>query len=138
MSFDRITRHFYPGVLCAVIILILTGLPGSCFPRVNPQFNLDKVAHVLMYLGFAVSCLWGYREEFCERGKRYQKNIIHIVIFISIVYGALTEVMQEFIVPMRCGSVYDWIADVVGTFIGVVGFYFFYGKRNKKEENVVL
>ena len=127
---DRFTRNSYPGVLCAVVILLLTGLPGSCFPKVNPKIGLDKVGHLLMYLGFAFIAIWGYRKQYLEKGKAYQRKALWLTLAISIVFGALTEVMQETLIPSRIGSVYDWIADVVGSIIGVILFYFFYRNGN--------
>ena len=112
------------------MILVLTGLPGSCFPKVKPALGLDKVAHLLMYAGFAYVSLWGYRKPYQENGKSYQSKALWIVLAISIVFGALTEVMQEHFVPGRIGSVYDWIADVLGGAVGVAAFSFFHRKRN--------
>ena len=122
---DRFTRNSFPGVLCALVILVLTGLPGSCFPKVKPTIGLDKVAHLLMYLGFAFITLWGYRKPFQENGKSYRRKALWLTLAIGIVFGALTEIMQEKLVPSRIGSVYDWIADIIGSIIGVTAYYFF-------------
>ena len=54
---DRLTRNSIPGILCGIVILILTVLPGSMFPRVKPAIGLDKVVHILMYAGFTFACL---------------------------------------------------------------------------------
>lgn len=113
-----------------MVILLLTGLPGSCFPKVNPQIGLDKVGHLTMYLGFAFITLWGYRKQYQENGNSYRRKALWLTLAISIVFGALTEVMQETLIPSRIGSIYDWIADIVGSIIGVVLFYFFYRNGN--------
>ena len=128
---DRFTRNSYPGVFCAVVILLLTGLPGSCFPKVKPAIGLDKVVHLIMYFSFAFITLWGYRKPYQENGKAYQKKALWLVLAISIAFGALTEVMQETLVPSRTGSVYDWIADAIGSLLGVAIYYFFHRSRNK-------
>ena len=112
------------------MILLLTGLPGSCLPKVNPKIGLDKVGHLLMYLGFAFITLWGYRQQYQEKGKSYRRKALWLTLAISIVFGALTEIMQETIVTSRIGSVYDWIADIIGSIIGVIIFYFFYRNGN--------
>ena len=83
-----------------------------------------------MYLGFAFITLWGYRKPYCDNGQAYRKKAIGLVFIISIVFGALTEVMQEYLIPTRTGSVYDWIADVIGSLLGVTIYYFFYRSRN--------
>ena len=129
-SLDRFTRNSYPGVICAAVILLLTGLPGSFLPKQKPIFGLDKIAPLLMYLGFAFLCLWGYRKQFISNGKEYKKRAMHIALVVSIAYGGLTELMQEYLVPLRIGDWRDFIADCIGTLLGVTFFYLFY--RHKK------
>ncbi len=127
---ERLTRNSIPGILCGIVILILTGLPGSLFPRVKPAIGLDKVAHILMYAGFAFACLWGYRKQFVSNGLSYQKRAIFLTILISIAYGGLTEIMQETITVLhRSGDWRDLIADSIGTGLGVLIFYLFFRRK---------
>ena len=91
---------------------------------------MDKVVHFLMFAGFSFITVWGYRQPFQERGEAYRKKLLWVVIVIGIVYGALTEVMQEAFIPLRYGSVYDWIADLLGSIIGAIIVYFFLRDRN--------
>jgi len=127
---ERLTRNSYPGILCGIVILILTGIPGSVFPHAKPIVGLDKVVHVLMYAGFAFLCLWGYRAQFVANGKAYRKRALWLAVIISIAYGGLTEIMQETIVPSRTGDWYDFFSDALGTCLGVGIFHLFY--RQKK------
>ena len=128
---ERLTRNSIPGILCGIVILILTGLPGSLFPRVKPTIGLDKVAHVLMYAAFAFACIWGYRKQFISNDLSYKKRAIFLTILISIAYGGLTEIMQETITVLhRSGDWRDLIADSIGTGLGVLIFYLFF--RHKK------
>ncbi|MBR1513687.1 MAG: VanZ family protein [Bacteroidales bacterium] len=127
---ERLTRNSIPGILCGIVILILTGLPGSLFPRVKPVVGMDKVAHMLMYAAFAFLCIWGYRRQFVENGAAYRKKAILLALLVSIAYGGLTELMQEFLVPTRTGDWFDFLADSIGTGIGMLIFYLFF--RHKK------
>ena len=127
---ERLTRNSYPGILCGIIILVLTGLPGSVFPRVKPIVGLDKVVHLLMYATFAFLCLWGYRKQFISNGLKYKKKAILLAVVISIAYGGLTEIMQEYLVPTRTGDWVDFAADAVGSIVGIGIFYLFF--REKK------
>lgn len=86
-----------------------------------------------MYLGFAYLTLWGYRKSFMERGKSYRLKALWITLAIGIVYGALTEIMQETFIPGRVGSLFDWIADIIGSVLGVLFFYFFHRDGNKSK-----
>ena len=126
---ERLTRNSIPGILCGIVILILTGLPGSLFPRVKPVVGIDKVVHLLMYAGFAFACLWGYRKQFVSNGSAYRKKAILLAIIISIAYGGLTEIMQEYLVPKRTGDWLDFLADSIGTGIGVLVFYLFFRRK---------
>ena len=127
---ERLTRNSIPGILCGIIILILTGLPGSLFPRVKPAIGLDKVAHILMYAGFAYACLWGYRKQFVSNGLAYKKRAILLTVIISIAFGGLTEIMQETITLLRrSGDWRDLIADTIGTALGVLVFYLFFRRK---------
>ena len=112
------------------MILVLTGLPGSCLPHVKPVIGADKVVHVFMYAGFALATLWGYRKPFKENGETYRRKALWITLGIGIVYGLLTEIMQEKFVPGRTGSVYDWIADIIGCVFGAIIAYFLLRDRN--------
>lgn len=128
---EKLTRNIYPGLLCGIVILILTGLPGSCFPHVKPAIGLDKVAHIGMYAAFAFLSVWGYRQQFTQKNKKGKQKALLLTFFISICYGALTEIMQETICYQRTGSVYDFIADVIGSLLGIAFFSFLQKKKNK-------
>ncbi len=126
---ERLTRNSIPGILCGIVILILTGLPGSCFPSVKPVVGLDKVVHMLMYAGFAFACLWGYRKQFVSNGPSYKRKALILAIIISIAYGGLTELIQEYIVKSRTGDWYDFLADSIGAVVGVLVFYLFFHRK---------
>ena len=83
-----------------------------------------------MYAGFVFAILWGYRKPFKEKGKSYRQKALWIALSIGVVYGVLTEIMQETLVPGRTGSVYDWIADLIGCILGAIIAYFFLRDRN--------
>ena len=126
---ERLTRNSFPGILCGIGILILTGLPGTYLPHVKPVIGLDKVVHILMYAGFAFLCLWGYRQQYVDNGTAYQKRAILLAVIISFAYGGVTELMQEYLVPSRTGDWYDFLADSVGTLLGISVFYVFFRKK---------
>ena len=127
---ERLTRNSYPGILCGIVILILTGLPGSYLPHVKPVVGLDKVVHTLMYATFAFLCIWGYRKQFVSNDKAYRKRALILAVVISIAYGGLTEIIQETLVPGRVGDWFDFLADSIGTCLGIYVFHHFY--RHKK------
>jgi VanZ family protein len=91
--------------------------------------GLDKVAHLCMYAVFAFLCLWGYRKQFISNGIHYKRKAVLLAVVISIAYGGLTELMQEYIVRTRTGDWVDFVADIIGTLLGATIFYLFYKKK---------
>ena len=128
-SLEKLTRNSIPGILCGIVILVLTGLPGSVFPHVKPVVGIDKVVHVLMYAFFAFLCIWGYRSQYIANGKSYRKRALSLAAIISILYGGITELMQEYLVPTRTGDWVDFLADAIGTLLGISIFSIFFRKK---------
>ncbi len=129
---ERLTRHIYPGLICGIIIMILCGLPGSYFPKVRTFWEWlgpDKIMHCVMFACFAFSVIVGYRKEFCESGKSYRIKLQWVTLLIAISYGALTEVLQAYVFKGRCGSIYDFFADVIGCVLGIFVFKIIFRKK---------
>lgn len=126
---DKLTRNSFPGILCGIVILVLTGLPGSVFPHVKPVVGTDKVVHTLMYATFSFLCIWGYRSQYTANGKDYRKRALILAAVISILYGGVTELMQEYLVPTRTGDWFDFLADSIGTLFGISIFSFIFTKK---------
>lgn len=99
------------------------------FPHTKPIVGLDKVVHALMYAGFAFACLWGYRKQFVSNGLVYRRKAIVLTLIISIAYGGLTELMQEYLVKSRTGDWFDFLADSIGAGLGVLVFYIFFHRK---------
>lgn len=84
-----------------------------------------------MYAGFSFISLWGYRDAYIQKDKIQRWKALSLMTLISCSFGILTEVMQETICFQRTGSVYDFIADAIGTLIGTAIFAILYKKKNK-------
>ncbi|MBO4574448.1 MAG: VanZ family protein [Bacteroidales bacterium] len=136
----RLTRHIYPGLLCGVIIMILCGLPGSYFPKVITFWEWlgpDKLVHLLMFASLSFFTIWGYREEYCHNNKSYRIKLQLIVFLITIAYGAITEVLQANIFHGRYGSIYDFLADVIGCILGILIFKLIFRKKMIKNSSEI-
>ena len=90
---------------------------------------MDKVVHIFMYATFAFLCIWGYRSQFIANGKAYRTRALILATIISILYGGITELIQEFLVPTRTGDWFDFLADSVGTLLGISAFGIFFRKK---------
>jgi hypothetical protein len=136
----RLTRHIYPGLICGIIIMILCGLPGSYFPKVRTFWEWlgpDKLVHCLMFAVFAFSIIWGYRDEYCQNNRTYRIKLQVITILVSASYGALTELFQYYLFKGRYGSVYDFMADLIGCVLGIFIFVLAYRKKIAKNSSPI-
>src|SRR5215831_1574448 len=77
----------------------------------------DKLLHVLEY--GILGALW-YRAFRWAAGPRIAGSAVLLAVVAGSIYGMTDEVHQAF-VPMRTASLLDWIADSLGTVIGVRG-----------------
>ena len=139
----RLSEGFYPGFICATIIMVLMGLPGKYFPTVVCFWDWlgpDKIAHLLLFSIFSFASLWGYRKYLFNFNYNHRKKILLTISLISILYGGLTELLQKYLFINRYCSLYDFIADTIGCLLGIAAFLFLVQKKIKKlkksEENI--
>jgi len=127
--------NLLPGVIWAIVILILTGLPGNYFPEIHSFWDWvspDKMIHLFMFGSFTFLVLWGFRGQYSLK-----KNRIRLIIITAILgffYGGLTEILQSTIFVMRDGNIYDFMANVLGGGLGILFFHvLFRNKYHSKE-----
>ena len=139
----RLSENFYPGLICASIIMLLMGLPGKCFPTVVCFWDWlgpDKIAHLILFGILTFITLWGYRKKLLDINYPNRKKIYAIVALISIMYSGLTEILQKYFFINRYGSIYDFVADTIGCALGMFLFQLLVQKKLKKlkksEDNI--
>lgn len=118
--------------------MILTGLPGSCFPTVKTFWQWlgpDKIVHLLMFGTLAFLIPFGYRYDYIRRDIAYGKRLLWLSLLIAAAYGGLTELLQRYVFIGRSGSLYDFYADVIGCVLGVFIFKMSYRKKMKKNRS---
>ena len=128
----RLTKDFYPGLITAIVIMILMGTPGNCFPNVTSFWDWlgpDKIVHFIVFGILSFSMIWGYREKIISQNSPTQKKSYLLTLLLSISYGALTEILQKYIFINRYGSIYDFIADAIGCVLGVIVFFYYFKKK---------
>lgn len=89
-----------------------------------PSFwNADKLVHFVCFGGL---CFW---VSFACCTKNFSK--VWIPVLIVSLYGIIDEIHQSF-VPGRSTSVFDWMADTAGAFLGACVFLFVIKKLFKR------
>lgn len=122
----RLSEGCYPSLLWALIIMLLMGLPGNFFPTVINFWEWlgpDKIAHIFIFAFLSFFILWGYRRKI-ENNSKYLLGFCLLSFLIASAYGALTEILQITIFVGRSGNIYDFCADMIGSLVGVVVFFF--------------
>jgi VanZ family protein len=119
----RFFRYYWPFVLWAILILILTGLPGNYFPKVPTIWDLlapDKIVHLFIFIVFTILLYYGLTLHNGDGISSWMYALI--VIGAGVCYGGITEMLQAYIFVWRQASVYDFIADSVGCIVGYLLF----------------
>ncbi len=118
-SLSRKTRFWLiaPPIAWAALIFTLSSIPAEDLPPID-IINADKLAHMFVYavLGFLAM-----------RAFRISTSIFRlpfVVMALCVIYGLTDEFHQQFI-PGRVPSVYDFIADSLGSIIGTWAWILF-------------
>jgi VanZ family protein len=97
-----------PALLWAVMLFVLSSIPGNKYPEVGWRFA-DKYVHVLLYLPFGILLArW--------LGQTWNGMA---AIAAGWFYGATDEFHQLW-TPLRSCSLSDWITDAIAVCLGVV------------------
>ncbi len=107
----------------AIIILILTLMPGGNMPKMGYFPGLDKLVHAFVFAVQSFLLIVGFAKQYTYAYVR--ENQVRLALILSIGYGVLIEVVQGFI-PGRSFEVPDIAADAAGAFIGWAAFLLIY------------
>ena len=121
-------RHLYPALLWALFILLLCAIPGPHIPRLTflDWLQPDKIAHLVLFGVLCYLLIKGFRKQqaiqtFTDRSKVW-------AVLLSSVYGAVVELLQQYVFAKRSGEVLDVLADALGAFLGL-WLYVYWVKR---------
>jgi len=98
---------------------VLTGIPGQFFPKVPTFIDLfapDKLVHLFIFGMFVYLLL---REFVGESALSFPRAALYAFL-ISITLGGITEILQGYVFINRRGSIYDFIANGVGSGIALL------------------
>jgi VanZ family protein len=86
--------------------------------------HLDKYVHFILFFGLEILILI----EFRAKKRNVHLTSILVIAFMPLVYAAITELIQLFFILDRDGTWQDFIADIIGIFVGII-FYTLYTRR---------
>lgn len=96
-----------------LIIALGTHVPTG---ELHAPGRSDLALHFTAYAGLAFLLAWSVM----RRRPTLAKTVA--VVAVCVVYGGLDEVTQSF-VPTRHADVGDWVADCLGTLVGMAGYF---------------
>ena len=109
--------YWVPVVLYAGLITVLSSLSkveGPSFLELN-----DKLLHAIEYSVLGALCYRAYRYGVGSIESRFA---VALAVLSAAVFGITDEYHQTF-VPLREADIWDWGADVIGSFFGAIAWY---------------
>ena len=115
-----VTRRNRYFIISIIIVLFITMAPVN---GKGTGHNLDKLIHFAIFLILSVNLCFKY----------YKTDKITTAIIWTILFGLITEVIQQFI-PGRNMDIYDGIADTFGIIVG----YYVYSNLHTRLDKIML
>ena len=113
------------SLLWAILILVLSSIPGNSLPKTPAIPHFDKLVHTGLY--FILSSFLIPVLDFAKH-KFLHKTGIFIVMSIVGLYGGTIEIAQEQWFVNRSGDINDFYSDLAGGGLGIL-FYYSFAKR---------
>lgn len=111
----------------AIIILIVSGLPGEALPDIGRLWfpHFDKLVHMGLYFPLAFFLV----AEFTMSKKvNLKKNAVLLTLVLVFLYGGSLELAQEYLFVDRSAEWGDVLSDLIGGVLGI-SIYYLIGKR---------
>jgi len=111
-------KHNKWALLWAMLIFILCMIPGSDLPKISwlENFGFDKFIHAGLFFVLALLLVHGFLKQEKIRSAKI------ITLIICFVYGGLLELLQGALFVERTADVYDFIANSLGSVLGLLLF----------------
>lgn len=120
-------RILFPLYLLSVCLLCFLNL---AFPDEMdiPHFILgipvDKIVHFMMFLPYPLLATFFFSVTKSGIHLKFRKYVS--VFLTGIVFAALTELIQKYLLPARDGDILDFLADFFGLVIGIILVFILY------------
>ena len=113
-------KYTWWSILWALIILILCGIPGRDIPHISflELLSFDKFVHAGVFFVLIVLTIRGFILQ--NRFEKLRQTAKTVAFSFCVIYGGMLEVMQGTLFQDRSASLYDFIANTFGCFIGIL------------------
>ena len=109
---------YVPLVTYWLILFLATSLPAQKLPSIG---FTDKINHFIAY--FVLAVLVNLTLIYQRKSRLLFERAPVATIIICLFYGAVDE-LHQLLVPGRFAETLDWVADGLGTVVGVLTLYY--------------
>jgi VanZ family protein len=115
---NLIFKYYGPAIVWAFFILVICNIPMGKVAS-SPMFfeGFDKLVHMGLFAVLSILYCSGSLRKWRTRNLRIQIAVKNTIVLIS--YGALIEVLQQYIFTWRSADGNDLFADAVGACLGI-------------------
>jgi VanZ family protein len=115
----KLTLKYYgPAILWALFILIICAIPFGDVGSSSLFFpGFDKLVHCGLFFVLSIFYCYGSIRKWQTRSIRIEIAMKNTVVLVS--YGALIEMLQQYIFTWRSGDWNDLLADSIGGCMGI-------------------
>ncbi|GAH75042.1 unnamed protein product [marine sediment metagenome] len=99
-------------------IFVASSLSGEQMEDVPVFFFTDKVAHILVYLG------WGFLFALAVGRRGLSGRHVLTGMALACLVGLFDELWQGYLQKGRMVELGDWLGDIFGTTLGLLAFYY--------------
>ena len=124
------------ALLWAFLILVLCTMPVKGLPSFHllNLISFDKFAHMVL---FAVQFWFLVIGQIKQQHFSYKRKYVAQISFgITILYGAVIELVQGYLLSGRTMDIMDMIANIIGATLGWA-LYLYFRQKNKAEKEIM-
>lgn len=126
------TTHYRGAALCWTLgILGACLIPADTLSSVSPAVGVDKVAHVVLFVGLGALWMRGLCPPNTGCRARLRRRAAGVLL-VGACFAGATEVAQHLAPIRRVADPYDLVADLVGLAVGVVGYSVAVARRRQR------
>ncbi len=114
-------KYYVPAACWILMITILSLIPTNSLKKFSVDIiSFDKLAHIFIYSVLSFLIAWGLQKTI--KRKNLTLKTLGFIFVISIFYGIGMEIGQKLLSTGRYFEYYDIIANIIGSFIGLLFF----------------
>ncbi|MFW5701050.1 MAG: VanZ family protein [Cyclobacteriaceae bacterium] len=112
---------YWKSIAWCIIIVWLSLTSSNKIPKISTSIEIDKIAHVIMYLVFSILLIAGFDQD---NNLKTSKKYRYLALFIALSIGLLMEILQMGVTETRSAEWLDMLANTIGATLGVLMYPF--------------